>query len=157
VQYRSSAMRQCHSVCTASPRSPARLAVVYIMANAELRFPVRLRCAAVVVLSPEIVHRQHPMGELQILLERKARDPSSIVIIPVFIGLTMEQCDDLEGLYHSQPWPQGVPQPSDQERNGSLEEWAAAVKQLRLQPMVATSEAVGAAFVQGCVDPYNGR
>jgi hypothetical protein len=106
--------------------------------------------AAVVVLSPELVHRQHPMRELQIFLERKDSDPSSIIIIPVFLGLTMEQCDDVEGLYHSQPWPQGVPSPSEQERAVSVKEWAAVVRQLRLQPTVARSEEVGAACVPRC-------
>jgi hypothetical protein len=98
----------------------------------------------VVVLSPELVHRQHPMRELQIFLERKARDPSSIVIIPVFIGLSGKQCGDVEGLYRSQqPWPQGVLQPSERDRAASLEEWAVAIEQLMLQPTVATSEEVG--------------
>jgi hypothetical protein len=101
----------------------------------------------VVVLTPEFVHRRRPPRELQIFLERKASDPDSIVLIPVFLGLTGEQCDDLEGLYHSQPWPPGVPQPSKQERAESLEEWAEAVKQLRLQVTVAKSEEVGAACV----------
>jgi hypothetical protein len=82
------------------------------------------------------------MRELQIFLERKARDPSSIFIIPVLIGLTVEQCGDLEGLYRSQPWPEGAPDPSTvQERADSLTGWAAAVKQL-LQSRVTTSEEV---------------
>jgi hypothetical protein len=101
----------------------------------------------VVVLSPEFVHQRRLPRELQIFLDRKARDPDSIAIIPVFLGLTEEQCDDLEGLYHSQPWPPGVPQPSEQERAQSLEEWAEAVEQLRLQATVAKSEEVGAACV----------
>jgi hypothetical protein len=98
----------------------------------------------VVVLSPEFVHRQHPMRELAVLLGRKARDPSSILVIPVLLGLTQEQCGDLEGLYHSQRWPQGVAQPSERERAESLEEWAAAVKQL-LQNTAANSAEVGSA------------
>jgi hypothetical protein len=99
----------------------------------------------VVVLSPEFVKARHPMRELAIFLERKARDPSGILLIPVFIGLNAEQLDDLEGLCHSQPWPQEMPQPGEQERAESLKEWAAAVEQLRLQPTVAWSEEVGGA------------
>jgi hypothetical protein len=85
------------------------------------------------------------MRELQLFLERKARDPRDIVIIPVFVGLTAEQCDDLEGLCHSQPWPRGVAQPGAQERAESLQEWAATIKQLCLLNKVARSEEVGGA------------
>jgi hypothetical protein len=102
----------------------------------------RVPRAAVVVLSPGFVRKQHPMRELKILLERKARDPSSIVVIPVFIGLTVEQCGDLEALYLSQPRLQGVPGLSKQERAESLEEWAVVVEQL-LQLPVAASHEVG--------------
>jgi hypothetical protein len=107
----------------------------------------------VVVLSPEFVQARHPMRELGILLERKASDPSGILILPVFIGLGVEQCDDLKALYHSQPWPQGVSKPSEQERAESLKEWAAAVEQLRLQLTVAWSEEVGGACALGCDVP----
>jgi hypothetical protein len=109
--------------------------------------------AAVVVLSPEFVQRQQPMEELQIFLDRKAANLSSIAIIPVFMsGLTAKRCDDLEGLYHSQPWPEGLHQLSGQERAESLEKWAAAVKQLSLQPTVVKSEQVGAACMPGVND-----
>jgi hypothetical protein len=102
--------------------------------------------AAVVVLSPETVHKC-TLRELQIFLERKARDPSSIAIIPVFIGLTEEQqCGDLGGLYRPQPWDQGVPQPSESERAELLAEWTAVIELLRLQPTVARSEEVGGAI-----------
>jgi hypothetical protein len=62
-------------------------------------------------------------------LERKAMDPSSIVIIPVFFELTVEQCDNLELLYDSEPWPisPGVPKVEDK---GVLKGWAADVKML---------------------------
>jgi proteasome lid subunit RPN8/RPN11 len=106
-------------------------------------------CAAVVVLSPEFVQTRHPMRELGIFLERKASDPSGILIIPVFLGLNEEQCDDLLS-YHSHPSPQGVAQPSDQDRAESLKEWAAAVKQLRLQSTVAWGNEVGDARMLGC-------
>jgi hypothetical protein len=109
-----------------------------------------LPCAAVVVLSPELVHGQRPTQELQILLERKARDPSSIAIIPVFIDLTSEQCDDLAGPQHAQPWPQGIQQSSEQEWAESRKEWAAAIEKLSLQPLlVARSEEVGVLGVSG--------
>jgi hypothetical protein len=69
------------------------------------------------------------MRELQIFLERKARDPSSIVIIPVFYELTVEQCENLEQLYASEPWPTspGVPKVEDK---AALKRWAEAVNQL---------------------------
>jgi hypothetical protein len=92
-------------------------------------YHVRLLCAAVVVLSPEFVRKECTMRELGIFLERKARDPSSIVIIPVFYELTVEQCENLEQLYASEPWPAspGVPRVEDK---AVLKGWAAAVKQL---------------------------
>jgi hypothetical protein len=96
--------------------------------------------AAVVVLSPELV-RKAPARELHMFLERKARDPASVAIVPVLLGLTVEECGDLEALY-SQPWPVGVPEPSKQERAESLAEWAAVVKQLLRSP-VTTSKEVG--------------
>jgi hypothetical protein len=108
-----------------------------------------LLCAAVVVLSPEFVHTRPPR-ELGIFLEREASDPSGILVIPVFLGLNEEQCDDLEGLYHSQPWPQGLPQPSEQGRAESLKEWAAAVEQLRMQRTAAWGKEVGGARALGC-------
>jgi hypothetical protein len=90
---------------------------------------VCLPCAAVVVLSPEFVRKKFPMQELQTFLERKATAPNSIIIIPVFYQLTVEQCYDLEALYHSEPWPSspGVPKVEDK---GVLKAWAAAVKVL---------------------------
>jgi hypothetical protein len=90
---------------------------------------VYLLCTAVVVLSPEFVRKKFTMRELAIFLERKARDPSSIVIIPVFYELTVEQCGNLEQLYNSEPWPTspGVPQVADR---GLLKGWAEALKQL---------------------------
>jgi hypothetical protein len=96
----------------------------------------RVLRAAVVVLSPEFVRKAHPMRELGIFLERKARDPSSIVIIPVLLGLTVEQCRDMEALY-SQPWPEGIQAP---EKAESLKEWAAAVRQLLEMPMIRSEE-----------------
>jgi hypothetical protein len=90
---------------------------------------VNLLCAAVVVLSPEFVRKKFPMRELAIFLERKARDPGSIVIVPVFHELTVEQCDNLEQLYASEPWPTspGVPQVAD---TGVLQGWATDGKKL---------------------------
>jgi hypothetical protein len=83
----------------------------------------------VVVLSAEFVRKKFPMRELGIFLERKARDPDSVVIIPVFYELTVEQCDNLEQLYDSEPWPTspGVPKVEDR---GVLKRWAADVKKL---------------------------
>jgi hypothetical protein len=83
----------------------------------------------VVVLSPEFVRKKFPMRELGMFLERKAMDPGSIVIVPVFYKLSVEQCDDLEQLYDSEPWPTspGVPKVEDR---GVLKGWAADVKKL---------------------------
>jgi hypothetical protein len=83
----------------------------------------------VLVLSPEFVRKECTMRELKIFLERKARDPSSIVIIPVFYELTVEQCKNLEQLYASEPWPAspGVPRAGDK---GVPKEWAATIREL---------------------------
>jgi hypothetical protein len=90
---------------------------------------VYLPCAAVVVLSQEFVRKKYMMRELRMFLDRKARDPSSIVIIPVFHELTVEQCYNLEQLYDSEPWPisPGVPKVEDK---GVLKGWAEDVKML---------------------------
>jgi hypothetical protein len=87
-----------------------------------------LCCAAVVVLSPEFVRKKYPMRELRIFVERKARDPS-FVIIPVFYKLTVEQCSNLNQLYVSEPWPTspGVPRVADM---AVLEGWAEDVRKL---------------------------
>jgi hypothetical protein len=97
--------------------------------NTPRSLPFRLPCAAVVVLSRDFVRKERTMRELAIFLERKASDPSSIVIIPVFYELTVEQCENLEQLYASEPWPAspGVPRVEDK---GVLKGWAAAVQQL---------------------------
>jgi hypothetical protein len=124
-------------------------------ANADLPCPVGVPCAAVVVLSPEFVQTRHPMRELQIFLERQSRDPSSIFIIPVFIGLTAEQCCDVEQLYASQAWPDGVPELSEQERAESLEKWAAAVEQLLHFKAVTSAEVCELA--SSCVGNEYGR
>jgi hypothetical protein len=118
--------------------------------KSDANFLLSFLRAAVVVLSPEFVQKKHPMRELQIFLERKAADPSSLIIIPVFIGLTVEQCDNLEALYLSQPWPKGVPKLIKQETAETLKEWAAAVKQLLLIT-VAKSEEVGIALLRSAL------
>jgi hypothetical protein len=89
----------------------------------------RLCYAAVVVLSPEFVRKAYPMGELKIFLERKASDPHSIVIIPVFIGLTVSQCYDLEALYDSEPWRTSTEIPPVRDR-AVLRGWAEDVREL---------------------------
>jgi hypothetical protein len=84
--------------------------------------------AAVVVLSPEFVRKKYTMLELKMFLERKARDPHSMVIIPVFLGLTVEQCYNLEQLYDSNPWPTSPSMPTVE--RAVLQGWAADVKQI---------------------------
>jgi hypothetical protein len=136
VQHQCRAMRPCGS------------ATHFVTQHRPCLFPSDgVACAAVVVLSPGMVHGQQPQPELQVLLGRTATRAGSISIIPVFIGLTEEQCGDVEGLHRSQPWPQGVPQPSEGERAESLGEWAAAIEQLSLLPTVARSEQV-----RGCMN-----
>jgi hypothetical protein len=84
--------------------------------------------AAVVVLSPEFVRKKYPMQEVKMFIERKARAPDSIVIIPVFHELTVEQCINLEQLYDSEPWPISPRIPEvDKE---VLKGWAADVKKM---------------------------
>jgi hypothetical protein len=109
---------------------------------------VRLLCAAVVVLSHEFVRKEFTIRELKIFLERKARDPSSIVIIPVFYELTVEQCENLEQLYTSEPWPAspGVPRVEDK---AVLKGWAAAFKQLLSVSTGAKIEEVRAVLSAG--------
>jgi hypothetical protein len=88
-----------------------------------------LLCAAVVVFSPEYVRKEWTMRELAIFLQRKARDPCSIVIIPVFYELTVEQCHNLEQLYDSEPWPTSPRIPKVEDK-AVLKGWAAGVKKL---------------------------
>jgi hypothetical protein len=82
----------------------------------------------VVVLSPEFVRKKCTMLELKMFLERKARDLDSIVIIPVFHELTVEQCYNLEQLYDSEPWPTSSSIPTVEK--AVLQGWAADVKQM---------------------------
>jgi hypothetical protein len=100
-------------------------------AERERTYPpsiARLLCAAVVVLSREFVRKRFTMRELRIFLERKARDPT-FVIIPVFYELTVEQCSNLEQLYVCKPWPTspGVPKVADKD---VLKGWAEDVRKL---------------------------
>jgi hypothetical protein len=82
----------------------------------------------VVVLSPEFVRKKYPMQEVNMFLERKARAPDSIVIIPVFHELTVEQCNNLEQLYSSEPWPisPSIPEVDKEVLKG----WAADVQKM---------------------------
>jgi hypothetical protein len=94
--------------------------------------------AAVVVLSPEFVRKKYTMLELKMFLERKAKDPDSIVIIPVFLGLTVEQCYNLEQLYDSEPWPTSPSMPTVEK--AVLQGWAADVKQILISTGVKIEE-----------------
>jgi hypothetical protein len=99
------------------------------------------------------------MRELAMFLERKTTDPDRFVIIPVFYELTVEQCDDLDQLYDSEPWPTspGVPKVADR---GVLKGWAEDVKKL-LEYTGIRSEQVrvawcwlAAACLSVCCKPY---
>jgi hypothetical protein len=48
------------------------------------------------------------MKELMWLVARFKQDPQSVSLIPVFLRLTFEQCDDLERLYESDAFWEGI-------------------------------------------------
>jgi hypothetical protein len=84
----------------------------------------------VVVLSQEFVRKEHPMTELQMFLDRRAEDPSSIVIVPVLFGLTVEECYDPMASLYNKRWPQDVAEPGEHDKPKLFVQWTAAVKQL---------------------------
>jgi hypothetical protein len=98
------------------------------------------------------------MRELGIFLERKARDPGSIVIVPVLYKLTVEQCHKLEQLYDCEPWPNSTRVPKVEDR-GVLKGWAADVKKLlqytgvRLDQVRVACCWQAAAHVPACFHP----
>ena len=82
------------------------------------------RClAVVVVLSPDFVRKRCPMLELETLLKR---DRSSFCLLPVWHGITYQQCVELETGYTHDPWVGNEEKPDLE----TLERWAGTVKQL---------------------------
>jgi hypothetical protein len=105
----------------------AQLETSVVLGSSRFTLTVCLLCAAVVVLSPEFVRKESTMRELKIFLERKAKDPSNLVIVLVFYELTVEQCENLQLLYEDEPWPTGIARVDD---DGVLKGWVEAVQQL---------------------------
>ena len=66
------------------------------------------------------------MKELDILLARQRADPGSVCVLPVWYGVTCQQCCDLEAVYHSEEWVGGEPKPSPD----ILKRWATTVREL---------------------------
>ena len=97
-----------------------------------LRFALRLRpqlltaaapLAVVVVLSPEYVRKRNAMLELEILL---ARPRSSFYLLPVWLGISYEQCADLATGYENDNWVGGKEKPAAV----ALTHWAGLLRQL---------------------------
>jgi hypothetical protein len=103
----------------------------------------------VVVVSQAFVRKEHPMKELMIFLARKAKNPDSIVIIPVFVGLTVEECYDPMVSLYNKDWPKGIEEPSKEDKVKFFKDWTAAVKQLPYITILR-DEQVGAACSRQC-------
>ena len=83
--------------------------------------------AVVVVLSPEFVRKRCPMEELEILLARQRAEPGSVRVLPVWYGITYQQCCDLEAVYElEENWVGGEPKPAP----NVLAHWAGTVREL---------------------------
>jgi hypothetical protein len=80
----------------------------------------------VFVLTREFVTSEWPMAELQWCLERWQADRSCVSLIPVFLGLTVEECEGLRELYNDDTIWEGRDRPAE----GVLEAWSDAVRLL---------------------------
>lgn len=67
--------------------------------HADLPLYTCIRITGIIVLSPAFVTSKVPMMELHALLERHDEDPNGVSLIPVFLGLTWEQCKAVKDLY----------------------------------------------------------
>jgi hypothetical protein len=65
--------------------------------------------AGVIVLSKEFVTREWPMKELIWFLARYKKDQQSVSLLPVFLRLTCDNCSDLERLYDTDAFWEGIP------------------------------------------------
>jgi hypothetical protein len=81
------------------------------------------------VLSKEFVTREWPMKELMWFLER-VRKGEPVSLLPVFLGLTYEECWDLGKRYADDDFWAGIPQSDRDEVAGKHEEYAGAIKDL---------------------------
>ena len=120
-------------------------------------------CAVVVVLSPEFVRKQCPMEELEILLARQRADTGSVRVLPVWYGITYQQCCNLEAVYSSKEhWVGGEEKPAPD----VLARWASTVRELLkttavrddqvrklLQAIGKSAGCVLMPFSKCCVDP----
>jgi hypothetical protein len=77
----------------------------------------------VFVLTREFVTSGFPMEELQWFLERWKADHSCVSLIPVFLGLTVEECVDIRELYQDDETWQGKERPAE----GVLQAWSEAI------------------------------
>jgi hypothetical protein len=78
------------------------------------------------VLSRDIVTSAWPMAELQWFLARWKADHSCVSLIPVFLGLTVNECEGLRELYKDTTVWEGRERPAE----GVLEAWSNAVRLL---------------------------
>jgi hypothetical protein len=80
----------------------------------------------VFVLTREFVTGQYPMEELLWFLERWKAARSGVSLIPVFLGLTVEECEGLRELYRDSTTWGAKKRPAE----SILEAWAEAVRLL---------------------------
>jgi hypothetical protein len=80
----------------------------------------------VFVLTWEFVTSEWPMKELQWCLDRWKADHSCVSLIPVFLGLTVEECEGVRELYDNSTTWEGRERPAE----GVLDAWSEAVRLL---------------------------
>ena len=66
------------------------------------------------------------MEELEISLARQRTEPGSVRVLPVWYGITYQQCYNLEAVYNSEEWIGGEVKPAP----NVLARWAMAVREL---------------------------
>ena len=77
-------------------------------------------------MSPEYVRDVHCMTELEVVLARQRTDPDTVTVVPVFYGISFQQCSDLEAVYCSQEWLGSEPKPGPVVLAG----WAQTIREL---------------------------
>jgi hypothetical protein len=70
------------------------------------------------------------MEELLWFVERARTSPQSVSLLPVLLELTYEQCSDLENLYASNEFWEGLPEGTRAKTESQHAKWAGAVKEL---------------------------
>jgi hypothetical protein len=101
----------------------------------------------VFVLTREFVTSEWPMKELQWCLDRWQADHSCVSLIPVFLGLTVEECWGIRELYNNSTAWEGRERPAE----GVLEAWSEAVRLLCSSVGV---ERGTVSHTQGCTWPF---